>query len=100
MGGFMQPQGHTQVVTGTVDYGLNPQAALDAPRWRVNGGLEVSVEVGTPEYVLNGLAMRGHNVELSYARADFGRGQIIWRLDEGVYVAGSDMRGDGAAVGW
>lgn len=100
MGGFMQPQGHTQVVTGTVDYGLNPQAALDAPRWRVNGGLGVSVEPGTPEHVLNGLAMRGHKIQFSHERGEFGRGQIIWRLDEGVYVAGSDMRGDGLAAGW
>lgn len=100
MGGFMQPQGHTQVVTGTVDYGLNPQAALDAPRWRVSGGLGVSLELGVPEHVVNGLAARGHRVQLSHERGEFGRGQIIWRLDEGVYVAGSDMRGDGLAAGW
>ncbi|MFN8457332.1 MAG: gamma-glutamyltransferase family protein [Anaerolineae bacterium] len=99
MGGFMQPQGHTQVVTGTVDYGLNPQAALDAPRWRVDGGLQVRVEPGTPEHVLNGLALRGHKIQLSQERSGFA-GQIIWRLDEGVYAAGSDMRGDGLAAGW
>jgi gamma-glutamyltranspeptidase/glutathione hydrolase len=100
MGGFMQPQGHTQVVTGMVDYGLNPQAALDAPRWRVKGGLGVDLEVGHPENLLRSLEGRGHHVQLSHERGEFGRGQIIWRLDEGVYVAGSDMRGDGAAVGW
>ncbi len=100
MGGFMQPQGHVQVVVGTVDYGLNPQAALDAPRWRVKGGLRVDLEIGAPEQVLRGLEARGHAVQLSFTRGDFGRGQIVWRLDNGVYVAGSDMRGDGAAVGW
>lgn len=100
MGGFMQPQGHTQVVLGTVDYGLNPQAALDAPRWRVTDGLGVKLELGTPEHVLRGLAARGHQVEVPVQPGEFGRGQIIWRLDEGVYVAGSDKRSDGAAVGW
>ena len=100
MGGHMQPQGHVQVVTGTVDYGLNPQAVLDAPRWRVASGLKVGFELDTPEYVLQALAVRGHQVEIGVKRGDFGRGQIIWRLDEGVYVAGSDKRSDGAAVGW
>jgi gamma-glutamyltranspeptidase/glutathione hydrolase len=100
MGGHMQPQGHVQVVTGTVDYGLNPQVALDAPRWRVAWGLKVSFERETPEHLLQALAARGHQVEIGHKRGDFGRGQIIWRLDEGVYVAGSDKRSDGAAVGW
>jgi gamma-glutamyltranspeptidase/glutathione hydrolase len=100
MGGYMQPQGQVQVVTGTVDYGLNPQAVLDAPRWQVTGGLGVSLELGHPEHLLRGLKARGHQVQLSYERGDFGRGQIIWRLEDGVYVAGSDMRADGAAVGW
>jgi gamma-glutamyltranspeptidase/glutathione hydrolase len=100
MGGRMQPQGHLQVVTGMLDYELNPQASLDAPRWRVMAGLEVSFELGTPEHVLQGLAERGHSVRVSADRSDFGRGQVIWRLDNGVYVAGSDYRADGAAVGW
>ena len=100
MGGYMQPQGHVQVVTGTVDYGLNPQAVLDAPRWQVTGGLNVELEVGTPEHILRALSDRGHAVTLSFERGSFGRGQIIWRLDDGVMVAGSDMRSDGAAVGW
>lgn len=100
MGGYMQPQGHTQVVVGTVDYGFNPQAVLDAPRWQITGGLNVRLELGTPEHVLRGLAERGHAIQVPIRRSDFGRGQIIWRLDEGVLVAGSDMRADGAAVGW
>jgi gamma-glutamyltranspeptidase/glutathione hydrolase len=100
MGGFMQPQGHTQVVVGTIDYGLNPQAALDAPRWQVTGGLGVDLELGMAEHVLRGLAARGHLVHVPVERGGFGRGQIIWRLDEGVLVAGSDMRSDGAAIGW
>jgi gamma-glutamyltranspeptidase/glutathione hydrolase len=100
MGAYMQPQGHTQVVTGTIDFGLNPQAVLDAPRWQVTGGLDVELERGTPEHVLRGLAARGHEIVVPPTGSRFGRGQIIWRLDQGVLVAGSDMRADGAAVGW
>lgn len=100
MGGHMQPQGHVQVVTGTVDYGLNPQAALDAPRWRWSSGLQVEFELETPEHILQELAARGHAVQTGLNRGNFGRGQLIWRLDQGVYVAGSDKRSDGAAVGW
>jgi gamma-glutamyltranspeptidase/glutathione hydrolase len=99
MGGHMQPQGHVQVVTGTVDYKLHPQAALDAPRWRVESGLEVGFEAEIPAYIRQRLAARGHSGQV-LKRGGFGRGQIIWRLDEGVYVAGSDKRADGAAVGW
>lgn len=100
MGGQMQPQGHLQVVSGMLDYGLNPQAALDAPRWRVMNGLKVWLERGMPEPVLAGLAGRGHAPSLRPEQDSFGRGQIIWRLESGIYVAGSDRRGDGAAVGW
>jgi gamma-glutamyltranspeptidase/glutathione hydrolase len=100
MGGQMQPQGHLQVVTGMLDYELNPQASLDAPRWRAMAGLEVRLELDTPEHVLHGLAERGHAVQVVADRGAFGRGQVIWRRNDGVYVAGSDHRADGAAVGW
>jgi gamma-glutamyltranspeptidase/glutathione hydrolase len=100
MGGQMQPQGHLQVISAMLDYGLNPQAALDAPRWRVMAGLDVWLEPGLPGPVLAGLAGRGHAVTLQPDPGIFGRGQIIWRLESGIYTAGSDGRGDGAAVGW
>ena len=100
MGGQMQPQGHLQVVSGMLDYGLNPQAALDAPRWRVMAGREVWLEPGLPEPVLAGLAGRGHALTLQPDQGGFGRGQIIWQLESGVYIAGSDGRSDGAAAGW
>jgi gamma-glutamyltranspeptidase/glutathione hydrolase len=100
MGGFMQPQGHTQVVVGTVDYGLNPQAALDAPRWQVTGGRGIDLEGGISPHIMRALGARGHQIRIPVERGGFGRGQIIWRLVEGVYVAGSDLRADGAAVGW
>lgn len=99
MGGEMQPQGHTQVVVNTADYGMNPQAALDAPRWRLDGDV-VSVELHTPRHVIEGLAARGHPVRVEPASGFFGRGQAIWRLASGAYAAGSEARCDGSAVGW
>ncbi len=100
MGGFMQPQGHAQLVVGTVDHNLNPQAVLDAPRWQVTGELGLNLEQGFPEHIIQSLAARGHDITIPVSRGPFGRGQIIWRLDEGVFVAGSDKRTDGCAVGW
>lgn len=99
MGGYMQPQGHVQVALGTIDHGLNPQAVLDAPRWQVQSGLKVQLEMGISVESQEALQARGHDVEL-LPIGEFGRGQIIWRLDDGVLVAGSDMRADGCAVGW
>ena len=99
MGGHMQPQGHTQVAINTIDYGMNPQAALDAPRWRVEGDA-VLVELETPRSVIEGLVARGHNVRVEAEPAGFGRGQAIWRLPSGAYAAGSETRCDGCAVGW
>ena len=100
MGGEMQPQGHLQVVSAMVDYDLNPQAALDAPRWQVTGGLGVSIESEVPADVIEELSRRGHQITVVTDRTGFGRGQIIRRLDNGIYVAGSEPRADGAAVGW
>jgi gamma-glutamyltranspeptidase/glutathione hydrolase len=100
MGGEMQPQGHLQVVSAMLDHGLNPQAALDAPRWQLAGGLDVAVEPGSDERLLAALAARGHRPLLAPDSLSFGRGQIIVRLEEGVYAAGSEPRTDGAAVGY
>ena len=100
MGGDMQPQGHVQVVSSILDHGLNPQAALDAPRWQLGDGLEVNFEPGTDESVLAALAARGHRPVMAADRLGFGRGQIIVRLEEGGYAAGSEPRTDGAAVGY
>ncbi len=61
MGGPMQPQGHMQVVLRLVDHGDDPQAALDAPRWRVDGGLDVQLEPGLWDAV-DHLANLGHRV--------------------------------------
>jgi gamma-glutamyltranspeptidase / glutathione hydrolase len=105
MGGFMQPQGHVQVFTALVDDELDPQAALDLPRFCIEDGEAggvVSLEEGIPETVVTDLASRGHTVsKLSgWERATFGRGQIILRDPKtGVLAAGSDPRADGCAFG-
>lgn len=108
MGGFMQPQGHVQMVLNTIDWSLNPQASLDAPRWQVTSGKEVLLESGVPSTIVEGLARRGHQVKVAAEYASFGRGQIIWqreawlgsRDDGGSLIAGSDMRADGLAIGY
>ena len=99
MGGEMQPQGHLQVVSSMVDYGLNPQSALDAPRWRVvPDGVVLEPDLA-PE-VANGLRRRGHRVAVAPDRLEFGRGQIIRRLDSGAYAGGTEPRTDGVVAAW
>ncbi len=100
MGGPMQPQGHAQMVIRLRDYGQNPQTASDAPRWRVAGGLDVHVEPGFRAEVLDDLRSRGHIVtEDDSAFGGFGGAQLIYKVESG-YVAGSDSRKDGQAVGF
>lgn len=99
MGGYMQAQGHLQVVVNTVDYGMNPQAALDAPRWRWDGGKTVTLEPDVDAAIVDGLRARGHDVVWQSDTA-FGRGQIIWKLPGGGYVAGSEKRADGCAAAY
>ena len=95
MGGFMQPQGHMQVLINTLEHGMNPQQALDAPRWQWTGGLNVDLEHGFPEQLARELEERGHKIRFEHERASFGRGQIIWRDRSGTLVGGSDPRADG-----
>ena len=104
MGANMQPQGHLQTLVRMLDYGQNPQAACDAPRWRYNAGLEINVEANMPASTVQGLAERGHRMEvISDSYQDFGAGQFIWRAGdpkvEG-YVVASDPRRDGLAAGF
>ena len=100
MGGFMQPQGHVQVVMNTIDFGLNPQAALDAPRWEWERGKRVQIEPSTAAHLFHGLAGLGHDVAWSNNRQAFGRGQIIWRDAQGVLCGGTEPRADGAIAVW
>src|SRR5881296_2762810 len=100
MGGTMQPQGHTQVMVRIADYGQNPQAACDGPRFRFVQGMDVSVESGFAPAVLEDLARRGHRiVSVPDDYNQFGCAQLIWKLDGG-YFAASDPRRDGEAVGF
>ncbi|MGQ0605069.1 MAG: gamma-glutamyltransferase [Anaerolineales bacterium] len=106
MGGFMQPQGHTQVVVAMIDDDADPQAALNRLRFcidaEVSGG-NVLLEAGLPRELVEGLAARGHPLTpkvSGYARATFGRGQIIRREADGVLWGGSDPRADGCAMGF
>jgi len=99
MGGTMQPQGHTQVMVRIADYGQNPQAASDGPRFRWVQGLDVSVEGGFPAATLEELKRRGHRIVTVDDYNQFGCAQMIWKL-EGGYLAASDPRRDGQAVGF
>ncbi len=100
MGGDMQPQGHVQVLSNMVDFGMDVQEAIDAPRFRVLGGREVAIEGGVPEAVLQELEARGHEVRRAGGYEGFGGGQGIVRLEGGVFMGGSDHRRDGCAVGF
>ncbi len=104
MGGFMQPQGHLQVLANLVDYGLSPQEALDAPRFRVDelGSRKVAVETGVPLKTRKTLAALGHDVrpETTFSPG-FGGGQVIAvDAETGALTGGSDPRRDGCAVGF
>ena len=99
MGGSMQPQGHVQMMVRMFDYGLNAQAASDAPRWRVDDDLNVAVEPGFSSTVIRDLKSRGHNIIEDGEIFRYGGAQIIQRLPNG-YCAASDHRKDGQAVGY
>jgi gamma-glutamyltranspeptidase/glutathione hydrolase len=104
MGGFMQPQGHMQVVLSLVDDHQNPQATLDRPRFCISDGTpegQVLLEEGIPPEVLLELGRMGHmvNTARGFERSVFGRGQIICRdASTGVRCGGSDPRADGCAM--
>ncbi|MEV4491687.1 gamma-glutamyltransferase family protein [Micromonospora coxensis] len=102
MGGHMQPQGHVQLVSAAVDAGLDPQAALDAPRWYWHTGrtLLVEPELAAEPGLVDRLRARGHEVTVTAERAVFGYGQAVFRSPSGGYVVGSESRVDGAAVGY
>ena len=99
MGGSMQPQGHVQMLVRMFDYGMNAQAACDAPRWRVDHNFTVAVEAGFPQKTINDLKSRGHVIMQNAEIVSYGGAQIIHRLPDG-YCAASDPRKDGQAVGF
>lgn len=107
MGGFMQPQGHLQLTVNLVAGGMDPQEAIDTPRFCIPQGTQdgqVQFETGIPQDVLEQLQAMGHNMVpnvAGHARSTFGRAQIIKKDPvTGVLWAGSDGRGDGCAMGF
>lgn len=96
MGGYMQPQGHVQVVMNTIDFHLNPQATLSSPRWQWIEGKTFMVEKEFPTWLAMQLASAGHDIKVELEAGHFGRGQIIWKDEEtGVLVGGTEDRCDG-----
>ncbi|CAM4221072.1 gamma-glutamyltransferase [Bordetella tumbae] len=105
MGGDMQPQGHLQTVVRMLDYHQQPQAACDAPRWKVNRDFTLDIESSMNRATVEGLQALGHALKsVDDPYMDFGAGQFIWRMHESDnelgYVAASDTRRDGQAVGF
>jgi gamma-glutamyltranspeptidase/glutathione hydrolase len=100
MGGPMQAQGHVQMALRILGAGQNPQAAADAPRWRLTGGLGLAVEPEMDAHTVATLQRLGHEVTLESDKEafNFGGAQIVLKTDAG-YVAGSDPRKDGLAIG-
>jgi gamma-glutamyltranspeptidase/glutathione hydrolase len=98
MGGHYQPIGHTHVLTNMIDYGMDPQAAIDCPRVFHNQGV-LGIEDGIDDATADGLAARGHQV--ARAPVPFGGGQAIWiDWERGVLCGGSEPRKDGIAIGF
>ncbi|WP_286133975.1 gamma-glutamyltransferase [Bacillus sp. AFS053548] len=101
MGGYMQPQGHVQVIMNSIDFHLNPQEALDAPRWQWIEGKIVEVEPSFPQEIIKELQAKGHEIKVAKDTGSFGRGQIIWRNeDSGVLMGGTESRTDGCIASW
>ena len=101
MGGFMQPQGHLQVGVNLIDFGMDPQAALDAPRFNWLQGKEVALEPAIDDAVRAELAQRGHVLRPRGEPLHYGGGQVILRdPDTGVLIGGTEPRNDGAVAGW
>ncbi|WP_047152474.1 gamma-glutamyltransferase family protein [Aneurinibacillus tyrosinisolvens] len=101
MGAYMQPQGHVQVIMNTIDFLLNPQAALDRPRWRWLKDKVIEVEPAFPDYIAQALSRKGHHIKRAQDSNGFGRGQIIWRNPEtGVLTGGTEPRTDGQMAAW
>ena len=100
MGGFMQPQGHVQVIVNAIDYHMNPQESLDAPRFQWVGEKKVQLEREVPAHIAQKLADMGHEITIVNANLGMGRGEIIWRMDDGTLVGGTEPRADGTIAAW
>lgn len=102
MGGPMQAQGHVQIVLRTELFGQDPQSSSDAPRWRYISDYDLAVESHMAPQTIQGLEALGHRIKVSAPDAVYGFGgaQLVRRLENGCYIAGSDHRKDGLAIGF
>lgn len=100
MGGFMQPQGHLQVIVNTIDFHMNPQECLNAPRFQWTGEKKVQLERKVNSAIALDLQDRGHQIEIVNSSIGMGRGGIIWRTENGIYVGGTECRCDGTIAAW
>lgn len=100
MGAYMQPQGHFQVVTNMIDLHMNPQEAIDAPRWQWIDDRTIDVEESFSVDIAESLRQKGHNVVFSKDVSSFGRGQIILKDSNGVLIGGTEPRTDGMVCAW
>lgn len=101
MGAFMQPQGQLQVLTNLIDFNMNPQEALDAPRWQWIKNKEIEVESNMNEEIVKGLMEKGHHITVMEDFTNMGKGQIILKNNEtGSYVCATEKRCDGHVAVW
>lgn len=100
MGGFMQPQGHVQTLMNRIDFAMNPQEALDAPRWQWLGGKTFEVERGIPAHLVEALRAMGHDIRIVDDMTEYGRGEIIQRSRNGILMGATEPRADGTVAAW
>jgi gamma-glutamyltranspeptidase/glutathione hydrolase len=101
MGWFVQPLGHVQLITGMLDEHLNPQSALDRPRWKWTQGKVIEVEPHFSDDLFQALDRAGHQISKQTQSISFGRGQIILRHPEiGVLCGGTEPRMESAVLAW
>lgn len=100
MGGYMQPQGHVQVLMNLIDFHLNPQMCLDAPRWQWKEGLRFDVEPDYPNHLIEQLKEKGHEIHIAENKYSFGRAEMILKMDNGVYVGACESRTDGSVASY
>lgn len=94
-GAYMQPQGHLQVLMKMIDFGLDPQEALDAPRWQWLKDKTIAIESHFSKDLAEKLSSKGHDIKVESKNSVFGRGQIIIRDKNGVLIGGTESRADG-----
>lgn len=100
MGAFMQPQGHVQVMMNLIDFHLNPQEALDAPRWQWIGEKRIQLEPSFPKKTAEELRRKGHEIEYAENSLTFGRGEMILKTADGVYCGAAEPRAGGTVAAW